>query len=54
VDDLCSLVQPRLAELQQPGNVHFTDKGYDVLGEQVAAEILEILAAAPTQPIQVK
>lgn len=54
VDDLCSLVQPRLAELQQSGNVHFTDKGYDVLGAQVAAEILEILAAAPTQPIQVK
>ncbi|MBI1178398.1 SGNH/GDSL hydrolase family protein [bacterium] len=43
VDDLHRLVQPRLSELQQPDNVHFTGKGYEVLARQVADHILRAL-----------
>lgn len=39
-DDLYDAVEPRLAELQLPNNVHFTDAGYKVLGDKVASEIL--------------
>ena len=39
VDDLFALVQPRLAELQLARNVHFTDKGSEVLAGQVAAAV---------------
>lgn len=42
-DDLYSLALPRLAEIQRPANVHFSDAGSRVLGEQVAAEILKAL-----------
>ena len=43
IDDLYSLVLPRMAELQRPDNVHFTDAGYAVLGEAVAGKILAFL-----------
>ena len=43
IDDLYSLVLPRMAELQRPDNVHFTDAGYAVLGETVASSIRELL-----------
>ena len=36
VDDLWSLVNPSLASLQQPHNVHFTAEGYRILGSEVA------------------
>ena len=51
VDDLYTLAQPRLGEIQQPANVHFTPAGYRVLGEAVAAAIKEQLAnkAAPAK-----
>ena len=43
IDDLYSLVNPRLAELQLPANVHYTLTGYDVLGHQVVESILRAL-----------
>ena len=39
-DDLCTLMEPRLAELQIPNNVHFQEEGYKLLAGQVAAQIL--------------
>lgn len=44
VNDLFAFVQPRLAELQLPKNVHFTEKGSAALAEQVAAAITAELA----------
>jgi hypothetical protein len=38
-DDLWSVVNPSLATLQQPHNVHFTAEGYRVLGAEVAGRI---------------
>ena len=38
-DDLFAAVSPRLAELQNPRDVHFKAAGYDFLGAQVAAAI---------------
>jgi GDSL-like Lipase/Acylhydrolase family len=40
INDLYTTVAPKLAELQQTNNVHFSEAGYAVLGNQVAAEIL--------------
>lgn len=39
IDDLYTFISPRLAELQLPNNVHFSDKGYEVLAEEVAEHI---------------
>ncbi len=39
INDLFAAVQPRLAELQLPRNVHFTDQGSATLAERVAAAI---------------
>jgi acyl-CoA thioesterase-1 len=44
VDDLYSFALPRLAEIQQPANVHFTPQGSLVLARQVAASIESALA----------
>ncbi len=46
IDDLYTLVQPRLADLQQKQNVHFKPDGYDVLAAQVAASITTALDRA--------
>lgn len=46
VDDLHGFAKPRLAEIQIPGNVHFTPEGSKVLAQQVARSILEALASA--------
>jgi hypothetical protein len=43
IDDLYSFALPRLAEIQRPHNVHFTDAGSKLLAEQVAASILKAL-----------
>lgn len=43
IDDLFSFITPHLAEVQPPNDVHFTGKGYDLLGQQVAASILTAL-----------
>ena len=39
MDDLYNAIQPRLAELQNPHDVHFTAAGYEFLGQQVASVI---------------
>lgn len=44
VDDLYSFALPRLASVQQPHNVHFTDEGSRLLAQQVANSILAALA----------
>ena len=38
-DDLFAALTPRLADLQNPNDVHFTAAGYEFLGAQVAAAI---------------
>lgn len=43
VDDLFAFCQPRLAELQRPKNVHFTDQGSQALADQVSAAIEKAL-----------
>jgi hypothetical protein len=44
VDDLYAFIEPNLAEVQPPKDVHFTAKGYDMLGGQVASVILATLS----------
>ena len=39
IDDLFTAITPHLAEMQNPNDVHFNGKGYDFLGQQVAASI---------------
>jgi lysophospholipase L1-like esterase len=39
IDDLFTVITPRLATLQNPNDVHFTAAGYDFLGRAVAASI---------------
>jgi lysophospholipase L1-like esterase len=43
IDDLFTVMAPRLKEFQPPNDVHFTAAGYDFLGGQVAASILREL-----------
>lgn len=43
VDDLFTAITPHLAEMQNPNDVHFNAKGYDFLGETVAAAIEKAL-----------
>jgi acyl-CoA thioesterase-1 len=44
INDLATFAKPRLAEIQRPANVHFTDAGSKVLAEQVAKAIEAELA----------
>ncbi|RMD80975.1 MAG: SGNH/GDSL hydrolase family protein [Lentisphaerae bacterium] len=44
INDLYSLVLPRLKELQKPRNVHFKVNGYKLMAKQVAQVISEELA----------
>jgi hypothetical protein len=39
-NDLCAFAQTRLAEIQRPKNVHFSDTGSKALAEQVAKAIV--------------
>jgi hypothetical protein len=43
IDDLYSFALPRLATIQKPANVHFTEEGSAELAKQVAASILGAL-----------
>lgn len=43
-DDLYGFALPRLASLQRPANVHFTDEGSRALAERVAESILVALS----------
>jgi lysophospholipase L1-like esterase len=47
VNDLFAVIQPRVAELQLPTNVHFNNQGSAALAKQVAAVITEELSAKP-------
>jgi lysophospholipase L1-like esterase len=42
-DDLFTAITPHLAEMQNPKDVHFNAKGYDFLGQTVAASIQKAL-----------
>ena len=44
VDDLFAFCEPRLAQWQQPRNVHFRPEGYAALARQVASVIAQELA----------
>jgi hypothetical protein len=44
IDDLYEFAKPRLAEIQRPANVHFSDEGSKVLAEQVVRSISAALA----------
>lgn len=39
IDDLHAFAAPRLAEIQKPKNVHYSDAGYKALAEKVAESI---------------
>jgi acyl-CoA thioesterase-1 len=43
LDDLYAFALPRLASIQQPSNVHFTEAGSRLLAQQVASTILAAL-----------
>jgi hypothetical protein len=45
IDDLYSFALPRLATIQKPENVHFTETGSEELAKQVAASISAALEA---------
>ncbi len=49
IDDLYALVLPKLAELQNPKDVHFKSSGYTVLGQQVAKSISSQLPGSSTK-----
>ena len=42
-DDLFTTITPHLAEMQNPKGVHFNGKGYEFLGETVAASLAQAL-----------
>lgn len=44
IDDLYTFALPRLTELQMPNNVHFTEKGSEVLAGEVAKHIEKALS----------
>ena len=39
INDLYAVAFPRLGEIQRPANVHYSDPGYEMLAERVAASI---------------
>ncbi len=43
IDDLCGCVAARIAQLQKPRNVHFSDSGSKLLADSVAASIRSAL-----------
>ncbi|QDT83191.1 SGNH/GDSL hydrolase family protein [Gimesia chilikensis] len=43
IDDLFTFITPHLSEVQNPKDVHFNGKGYDLLGKQVAEYIEGVL-----------
>ena len=45
IDDLNARIKPHLGEMQSKDGCHFTPKGYDYLGKQVAERILTALDA---------
>lgn len=47
VNDLYTWIEPDLAKYQNPNDVHFSNPGYDRLGEQVAATLRKIIPTLP-------
>ena len=47
IDDLFTFITPHLVEAQNPKDVHFNAKGYDLLGKQVADSIAAVLPKKP-------
>jgi hypothetical protein len=45
INDLYAVAFPRLDEIQRPANVHYTEPGYEVLADRVAASIRSALAS---------
>jgi hypothetical protein len=45
IDDLFTFITPHLAAAQRPNDVHFTDRGYELLATQVAATLSVALPA---------
>lgn len=45
IDDLFTFITPHLSEAQNPKDVHFNSKGYDLLGKQVAKQIAASLTS---------
>lgn len=45
IDDLHSLIEPHLREMQGDDGCHFTPQGYEYLGKQVAESIFSALSA---------
>jgi lysophospholipase L1-like esterase len=43
VNDLFGFITPQLAATQNPNDVHFNARGYDVLGQQVARAVTAVL-----------
>jgi hypothetical protein len=44
INDLYSFILPQLGQTQLPHDVHFTERGYEVLGRQVAESIMAVLS----------
>jgi GDSL-like lipase/acylhydrolase family protein len=44
IDDLYAFALPKVKEIQLPANVHYTPKGYEALGDEVAKTIQSALA----------
>lgn len=42
INDLYSAVLPVQKTMQNPGDVHFTEAGYEFLGKKVAGHVLEV------------
>lgn len=49
IDDLFTFITPHLPETQNPKDVHFNGKGYDLLGKQVATSISKTLEKSDTK-----
>lgn len=47
VDDLYAHITPHLGMTQKPNDVHFTDRGYELLAERVSATIERELTSSP-------
>jgi len=47
INDLHAFITPRLAEVQDPQNVHFNEAGSRILGEEVARVIVAALRSNP-------
>ena len=43
INDLFTAITPRLAELQNPSDVHFSGPGNEFLGQQVAASLKSMI-----------